>query len=562
MSSCGSNSQSPGCKETVDVFKTELDASEINMQLFNMPTSNVAKRLAIIGGEEGAQNRAWNDASSGNSPIAMTASDPYNLEPHPLNYTLDHAMTEEEAVERKQNDADQALRLSKHMQKQPLTIRQRDTQPLVIVLMGLPARGKTYISRRIMRYLAWLGVKTQVFNIAIYRRKNLGFPDAEFFNHHNTENKTKLLEVFEQALEDLVSWVTNDKGQVAIFDGTNHSIDRRALIIEKLLQVVPKDRIMFIEMCDIMGGASDSVSQKEILLMPEYIGIDPTKANSDFERRISYYASAYETLSNSEGVPFIKCYRNKMKMHRTNGYLTGKLTFLLMNLKVMHRHVYLCVTEGTSSKEPDEASKPESDFLNDITRTSSDPSPQDALEGSMERGKTPLDSSSARLRKISQKNMSAARSGTEGFAQALLSLLEAQVPNKEEVTIWSANDSADADTVTQLQKAGYPHVSWRYLDQCGFSVAEQGETYEDIIERLEPIIFEIERCPTHLMICGHGTVMTALHSYLGECAPTHLAPCTVVKIQPRAYDLDCEAYVMKNNQLMVEEREKEERSEV
>lgn len=41
---------------------------------------------------------------------------------------------------------------------------------MVIGMVGLPARGKTYISRKICRYLNWMGFKSKVFNIGNYRR--------------------------------------------------------------------------------------------------------------------------------------------------------------------------------------------------------------------------------------------------------------------------------------------------------------------------------------------------------------------------------------------------------
>ena len=43
---------------------------------------------------------------------------------------------------------------------------ERDKVPLVLAMVGLPARGKTYIGRRIARYLNWLGLITKVFNVA------------------------------------------------------------------------------------------------------------------------------------------------------------------------------------------------------------------------------------------------------------------------------------------------------------------------------------------------------------------------------------------------------------
>jgi 6-phosphofructo-2-kinase/fructose-2,6-biphosphatase 2 len=41
-------------------------------------------------------------------------------------------------------------------------------------MVGLPARGKSYIARQISKYLNWLGVHTELFNAGEYRRKILG----------------------------------------------------------------------------------------------------------------------------------------------------------------------------------------------------------------------------------------------------------------------------------------------------------------------------------------------------------------------------------------------------
>ena len=45
---------------------------------------------------------------------------------------------------------------------------------ILVVTVGLPARGKTHISRALERYLRWTGVKTQVVSLGDYRRKVLG----------------------------------------------------------------------------------------------------------------------------------------------------------------------------------------------------------------------------------------------------------------------------------------------------------------------------------------------------------------------------------------------------
>jgi hypothetical protein len=48
------------------------------------------------------------------------------------------------------------------------------------VMVGLPARGKSYIGQKVSRYLNWMGVVTKVFNVGQYRRQFYG-------NHHSHE---------------------------------------------------------------------------------------------------------------------------------------------------------------------------------------------------------------------------------------------------------------------------------------------------------------------------------------------------------------------------------------
>lgn len=60
--------------------------------------------------------------------------------------------------------------------------------PLVVVMVGLPARGKTYISRKLTRYLKWIGIRTRVFNVGEYRRKATNsYSSHDFFRADNAE---------------------------------------------------------------------------------------------------------------------------------------------------------------------------------------------------------------------------------------------------------------------------------------------------------------------------------------------------------------------------------------
>ncbi len=53
--------------------------------------------------------------------------------------------------------------MSSHMRKLPMYIHRRrgvDRQKLIIILVGLPGRGKTFLCNKLMCYLNWLGAHT------------------------------------------------------------------------------------------------------------------------------------------------------------------------------------------------------------------------------------------------------------------------------------------------------------------------------------------------------------------------------------------------------------------
>ena len=66
----------------------------------------------------------------------------------------------------------------------------------LICMVGLPARGKTYIAKKLSRYLNWIGINTSVFNVGEYRRKATNEYNSHlFFLSSNTEVLYYLAEV-------------------------------------------------------------------------------------------------------------------------------------------------------------------------------------------------------------------------------------------------------------------------------------------------------------------------------------------------------------------------------
>ena len=105
-----------------------------------------------------------------------------------------------------------------------------DNQKLAIVMVGLPARGKSYTARRIERYLSWLGYRTRVFNVGQYRRVRVGAQmPHDFFDPKNPKGEEARKQVAVEALNDMVDWLSTS-GHVGIYDATNSTRARRALV--------------------------------------------------------------------------------------------------------------------------------------------------------------------------------------------------------------------------------------------------------------------------------------------------------------------------------------------
>jgi 6-phosphofructo-2-kinase len=85
-------------------------------------------------------------------------------------------------------------------------------------IVGLPARGKSYIVRRVKRYLNWLGFHTKVFNVGNRRRKVGGAESdhsSNFFDPHNEDAKRLREQLALESLEEMIQWL-RDGGKVGI----------------------------------------------------------------------------------------------------------------------------------------------------------------------------------------------------------------------------------------------------------------------------------------------------------------------------------------------------------
>ena len=107
-------------------------------------------------------------------------------------------------------------------------------------------------------------------------------------------------------MDDMINFFHEQGGNVAIYDGTNTTQLRRKMIHQRVQQEIKNSYLFFIEsICD-----DDEVIEKNVKLTklnnPDYEGQDPEEATQDFMKRIQEYIKIYQTIDESENLPFIK----------------------------------------------------------------------------------------------------------------------------------------------------------------------------------------------------------------------------------------------------------------
>jgi len=95
-----------------------------------------------------------------------------------------------------------------------------DSHRLVLVLVGLPGRGKSFIARKLYSYFLWVGSSCRVFNVGKYRRaavnsvnnNNESTPacDANFFDSTNESAAKIRHQCAALAMEDMIKWLDDD----------------------------------------------------------------------------------------------------------------------------------------------------------------------------------------------------------------------------------------------------------------------------------------------------------------------------------------------------------------
>ncbi|THW26418.1 bifunctional 6-phosphofructo-2-kinase/fructose-2,6-bisphosphate 2-phosphatase [Aureobasidium pullulans] len=398
---------------------------------------------------------------------------------------------------------------------------------ICVVMVGLPARGKSLIAQKVVRYLRWLSIDAKTFNVGQYRRTNTPNPSAEFFDTSNAEGERMRRAAAEAAVADMLKWFDNGEGLVAVLDATNSTKSRRRWIQDQC--DAANVQTMFVESkCDDEELVMSNIKEVKTT-SPDYVGQDPEVAAQDFRKRIRNYEKVYETLDEDEAdLTYCKLIDvgHQVIINKIKDYLQSRVVYYLMNLHIKPRSIWL------------------------------------SRHGESEYNLTGKIGGDANISERGQM-----------YAQKLPEIVK-QSAGDLELTVWTSTLKRTIQTSRYLP---FEKLSWKALDELDSGVCDSltyaeieeqfpadfksrdedkynyrylgGESYRDVVIRLEPIIMELERSE-NILIVTHQAVLRCIYAYFMGVdqakSPWMEVPLhTLIKLSPRAYGTQEERYSAK-----------------
>ncbi|KAF4780330.1 6-phosphofructo-2-kinase [Colletotrichum scovillei] len=408
---------------------------------------------------------------------------------------------------------------------------------IAIVMVGLPARGKTHICVSLARYLGWLGVKTRIFHLGDYRRATVGkggiVPEDYFFPDASPQSVILRQKILKKCREDIYAWLNHENGQVAIYDAVNPTAaGRRALAKELAKHDV---QTLFIESFVDDEAILRENARNVKISSPDFAGMDPDEAAKLYLRRIDMKIPVFDTMNEKE-LNYIKMINAGQKFFYNNvsfGYLSHRIVFYLTNLHIKSRTTYFVRAGVTTEEDSYKADAPLSE------------------EGM---------AYAARMSETLLKHREQERA-------ALVEKGGNAVPLRP-LSVWTSTRCRTVQTADYLKNKGFKVRQRSQMSQINPGVCEKmserairhlypeevekheldpyhhryprAESYHDLAVRLEPIILELEREQSDLLIIAHESVLRVLYAYLMHCATMDIPILKfprdeIIEIIPAAY---------------------------
>ena len=397
---------------------------------------------------------------------------------------------------------------------------------LIIIMVGLPARGKSYISQKLYRYFKWSGISSKIFNAGDSRRKKYPNITSEFFSPSNTHTRNNIAE---KLFLELIEWIIIKENKIAIFDATNTTINRRKKLIDTInLFKIDDLKICFIEsICDMKEIINKNIEMKAN--SKDYInkGIDTI---NDFNQRMLYYTDVYQQfnineIENLHNYSYLKIsnINELFTIYNVCGFLLSNVISFLLNLNINRNTIYL--TRHGESK------------YNILDKIGGNPSITDLGIIYSKKLYKYIDNLQLNDLVIYISTLKRTKETIEPFIKNNYnSIIELKCLDEIDAGIY------DSLTYKEIKEKYPEEYNNRKKDKLNYRYP-RGESYKDLVIRAQKIIYEIENTDKPILIVSHQAILRVIYSYFMNIDNLNMTNLniplnTIIKLNPTSYQYD------------------------
>ena len=423
------------------------------------------------------------------------------------------------------------------------------TDTMCLVFVGIPGRGKTAIANRTAAYLRFFhGLDCQVFDVASHRREHVGYMTEEYYNDQSEADRSRRQLYRSSAVDKLKKFLINGPNRIAIFDSSNVTRDRRLEVYTELKKLGKVD-VIFVEII-----SKDTMIFEEEMAEQDLVDAAPIDIVDDYRKRVQHYQKVYEPIASGgnedheHDYSYIKCidHGKQIVMNKIEGYMPGRLAQFITNC---------CHCHWTKDKKLYLSRHGQSEY-NATGRIGGDSGLTDMGEryalalADFAKKQICLDRDSggqipARLWTSTLKRT---RHTARHITQPTI-IVDGYPWTQMKPRVWSNLDEIYAGACDGMT---YEEIKERFPKEAGLRKKDKltyryprGESYLDVIQRLEPLVQEIERHRESLLIVGHQGVLRmimAFYSGMDRIDAPHqeLKLNHVTVLTPHAYGCGCE----------------------
>eukprot|EP00668_Euglena_longa_P018603 GGOE01023193.1.p2 GENE.GGOE01023193.1~~GGOE01023193.1.p2 ORF type:complete len:486 (+),score=160.71 GGOE01023193.1:30-1460(+) len=372
-------------------------------------------------------------------------------------------------------------------------------RPLAVVTIGLPARGKSHLAHKLCRYCNWIGIEARTFISVSYAAKILEMTQRKFDTDFLLDHMDVLHDwqpILDLICHDIKEFIGQPpKSSIAVLDLLCCTTTLRKYIYDQLREVFAHDRIVFLEIM-VDDSKCEHLVRIKARESPEYKEMDEEEALTDIKRRIAGYKEKYEPVSDE--FCYIRAHNPRHTINGIKGYLPSRIVNWVLNARIgqLPNAIYFFPP-------------PENEF-----------SLQERLGG----------------------DPSLTQRGREE-AKQLFKYMQT-LHGKDDLEIWTSGLLRSIQTGERFSCAGYMTKRWRALNEIHMGACEgltrkevnakfpfieelrknnkyyfrfpQGESYLDLVHRLDRVILSLDRAEKPVLVLGHRAVLRELLAYYHE----------------------------------------------